>query len=137
LCIEFQYDSDTFDVTPEMQEVFDWDGCFIVRYSLTDNFGKIVLVAVILCINNKCLSTVSRKIVLYCRSWHVVYFFTCVIITAFKHGCLYFLCIHYATLSAKAVCFCELSIRCVTAFVHSSGQILLPRYLMNGFSMFR
>jgi len=34
LCLEFQYDPDTFDVTPEMQEVFDWDGCFIVRYSL-------------------------------------------------------------------------------------------------------
>jgi len=34
LYAEFQYDPDTFDVTPEMQEVFDWDGCFIVRYTL-------------------------------------------------------------------------------------------------------
>jgi len=31
LCAEFQYDADTFDVTPEMQEVFDYDGCLIVR----------------------------------------------------------------------------------------------------------
>lgn len=29
--VEFQYDPQTFDVTPEMQEVFDWDGGFIVR----------------------------------------------------------------------------------------------------------
>jgi len=29
--VEFQYDPDKFDVTPELQEVFDWDGCFIVR----------------------------------------------------------------------------------------------------------
>jgi len=31
LCVEFKYDPDTFDVTSEMWEVFDWDGCFIVR----------------------------------------------------------------------------------------------------------
>jgi len=31
LCAEYQYDPETFDVTPEMQRVFDWDGCFIVR----------------------------------------------------------------------------------------------------------
>ena len=35
LCAEFQYDPDNFDVTPEMQEAFDWDGCFIVRYCFT------------------------------------------------------------------------------------------------------
>lgn len=34
--VEFQYDPDTFDVTPEMQEVFDWDGCFIVRNLLNE-----------------------------------------------------------------------------------------------------
>lgn len=29
--LEFQYDPETFEVTPEMQEVFDWDGAFVVR----------------------------------------------------------------------------------------------------------
>jgi hypothetical protein len=34
--VEFQYDEDTFAVTPEMQEVFDWDGCFVVRNFLSE-----------------------------------------------------------------------------------------------------
>lgn len=34
--VEFQYDPETFEVTPEMQEVFDWDGAFVVRNFLNN-----------------------------------------------------------------------------------------------------
>lgn len=34
--VDFQYNPQTFDVTPEMKAVFDWDGCFVVR-SLLNN----------------------------------------------------------------------------------------------------
>jgi len=51
LCIEFQYDPDTFDVTPEMQEVFDWDGCFIVRYAVAAVYLSLILVEVLILTN--------------------------------------------------------------------------------------
>ena len=31
LCVDFQYDAATFDVTSEMKDVFDWDGAIVVR----------------------------------------------------------------------------------------------------------
>ncbi len=30
---EYMYNGGDFEVTQEMKEVFDWDGCFVVRYA--------------------------------------------------------------------------------------------------------
>jgi len=44
------------------------------------------------------------------------------------------LCLCHPTLSMKALCFQDVHLFFVHRFIHLSGQILLPRYLMNGLS---
>ncbi len=35
LVSEYNYDDDMFDKNPEMCQVFDWDGCVLIRYDIT------------------------------------------------------------------------------------------------------